>query len=175
MRWVGGKIMGSKRAELFIAICGLALITTSQSIVENNANGYLDVLEQDGKIGGANYSQYTPAFGEFLGENDDRNATQSNYTQLAPTFANAEYVEDDLSGYPQYLGNFLNQSRKPLPIAYDNFTPAFAQFIDPEWELPETNYTDYTPAFSEFMQLQWEPQQPSSEDYPQWMLDYLAN
>jgi hypothetical protein len=175
---MGDKIMGFRRAELFIAICGLALIATSVSMIESNANGYLNVLESDGKMGGANYSQYTPAFSEFLGEKDNLNATQANYTQLAPTFAesgNAEYVGSDLSGYPLYLGRFLNQSYKPLPIAYSNFTPAFAQFIDPEWELEEANYTEYTPAFSEFMQLQWEPQQPSSQDYPQWMLDYLAN
>jgi len=140
---------------------------------------YLDVIEPNGTITGTNYSEYTPAFEEFL-------ATGPK--------------ERDLSGYPEYLGRYLNETPKPIEMNYSLYAPVFREFIFtgpaarnlsgyPEYlglylnETPEKvviNYSLYTPAFEEFMLDENDSEANKSENfrwesYPSWMRKYLEN
>ncbi len=167
--------MRSMRSGSKLVVCALVLMMPA--LCEDV--DYLGVIEPNGTIVGINYSEYTPAFEEFLA---------------------TEPKERDLSGYPEYLGRYLNETPEPIEMNYSLYAPVFREFIFtgplarnltgyPEYlgrylnETPEKiviNYSLYTPAFEEFMIDENDSEANESEklgleSYPSWMRKYLEN
>ena len=103
----------------------MVLFTPGQTAEDED---YLGMIDLGGTMTSANYSEYTPAFAEFVGTGP---------------------LERNLSAYPPYLGDFLDSSLDVVPINYSRYSSAFAEFIDAgpiEW-----NLSAYPPYLGDFL------------------------
>lgn len=126
----------------------LVLFTPGQAAEDED---FLGTIYLGGTMTGANYSEYTPAFAEFMSTGPlERNlsayppylgdfldlpleAAAMNYSWYSPAFAefmSAGHLERNFSAYPPYLGSFLDPPLVAMAINYSRYTPAFAEFMD---------------------------------------------
>jgi len=170
------------RLELTVLVCSLVCsLMFSASVLCDvvDQEDYLGVIGPAGTVTGVNYSEYTPAFEEFI-INDSK--------------------AQNLTGYPEHLSRFLEGPLQTTAINYSLYPDVFRKFIftGPESrnlsgypehlsrfleeppEIVAINYTEYTPAFEIFMiggneSEQNESERLSLESYPAWMRAYLEN
>ncbi len=109
-------------------LLAFSLIFTAAAQEDGEGEDYLGVIEPSGFIAGANYSEYGSAFEELM----------------------AGPPEQNLSSYPDYLVEFLEEER----------------------ELPSANYSLYSPAFEEFMNLS-NRSSLNLSSYPEYLVQYL--
>ena len=149
------------RFRFAVAIMAMALVV-GYVVGENGDYDYLDIVGPGGEIARPNYTEYSPAFADFmredyLADNESPDTLQIDYTNYTPAFA-----------------EFMDPRWEPPPINYSQFSPAFEEFMDPNWRTQPINYSQSTPAFEEFMDPNWIPQPPSLDDYPKWIIDFLG-
>ncbi len=125
----------------------LVLFTPGQTAEDED---YLGMIDPGGTMAGTNYSEYTPAFAEFMIVGPvERNLSAyppylgvfldlplgvaainySMYSQAFAEFMSAGPVERNFSAYPPYLGSFLDLPLEAAAINYSRYSPAFAEFI----------------------------------------------
>ena len=112
----------------FILACFILLPLIATAIVGAEDEGYLDVVGPSGTMAGANYSEYGSAFEEFMGR--------------AP-------VERNLSSYPDYLVEFLDEGPERIETNYSLYSPAFEIFMNQsiEGRINLSSYPDYLGRF----------------------------
>ncbi|HOO52648.1 MAG TPA: hypothetical protein PLM24_02565 [Methanothrix sp.] len=91
----------------FILVCLILLFATAIAGAEDE--GYLNVVGPSGTIAGANYSEYGSAFEEFMGRAS---------------------AERNLSSYPDYLVEFLDEGPERTATNYSLYSPAFEIFMN---------------------------------------------
>ncbi|GEM_PF-483774 len=84
-------------------------ILAAPALVVAQEEGYLDVVGPSGTMGRANYSEYGPAFEEFM-------------SRSGP--------ERNLSSYPEHLVDFLERGPQRTATNYSIYSPAFEAFIN---------------------------------------------
>ncbi len=159
------------RSSSFLLVCSVILFATALAGAEDD--GYLEVIGSAGTMTGANYSEYGSAFEEFMAS--------------APG-------ERNLSSYPDYLVDFLEESPEPQVTNYSLYSPAFESFMNlstearlnlssyPDYlsrflnqspEAVRTNYSLRSPAFEDFMNLSTEGRLNLSS-YPDYLSRFLS-
>jgi hypothetical protein len=159
------------RSSSFLSVCSVILFATALAGAEDD--GYLEVIGSAGTMTGANYSEYGSAFEEFMAS--------------APG-------ERNLSSYPDYLVDFLEESPEPQVTNYSLYSPAFESFMNlstearlnlssyPDYlsrflnqspEAVRTNYSLRSPAFEDFMNLSTEGRLNLSS-YPDYLSQFLS-
>jgi len=113
---------------VLIALALILVLFTHVQAVEDE--DYLGMIDLGGTMTGANYSEYTPAFAEFM---------------------SAGPLERNFSAYPPYLGSFLDPPLVAMTINYSRYTPAFAEFMDAGHL--ERNFSAYPPYLGSFLDL----------------------
>jgi len=136
----------------FILVCFVLLLATAFAGAED---GYLDVVGPSGTMASASYSEYGSAFEEFMGS--------------AP-------AERNLSSYPDYLVEFLDEGPQRSETNYSLYTPAFEIFMNQssKGRVNLSSYPDYLGRF-----LDQSPENLSSRswnlssypDYLSWLLN----
>lgn len=149
----------------------------SVTMCQEPEEDYLNPMGLVGTITSANYSEYTPAFAEFM--------------TIGPQGRN-------LSAYPEHLRDFLDQPVINMTVNYSlyaQYLPAFVDFmligpqernlsaypehlrdfLDQPMSNESVNYSIYASTFEEFMADEWEPRDFEQENYPVWMVLFFED
>lgn len=154
---------------------------------------YLAVFLPGGRLGQANYTEYTPAFAEFLardypgpiylGQHDrpelmiiERNFTLPGWHPFYGTFTwSYDLPGWEISPLGKYhvpaLVEFLEPGYLPPGINYSNYVPPLEEFA--RGSPKPLGYSQHVPALEAFLSESWQPQGPDPTSYPPWMTEYL--
>jgi hypothetical protein len=139
----------------------------------NSAEDYLAVFGLSGRMGDPNYYDYSPAFAEFMTQDNQPGSTTPVYLGRAfyrqpVLIGHNRPTLGDFQGarwYPMwpYNGSLMNGARfipsnDPLNMT-EYHVPSIVEFLSPNWAPERSNYSNYVPALGEFANASWRPPQ----------------